>query len=78
MSTDVLLSKSYVQGVFDDYQKIVSQINEIIGQTGSKEKVIAKKSGLPESTFYRKKRNKSFNLDEMKQIAALIDGYNER
>jgi hypothetical protein len=51
----------------------VDNIDAIIKQTGYKEKFIAKKIGLSESTFYQKKRNKSFTHTEMQQIVAMMD-----
>jgi predicted transcriptional regulator len=73
MSTKVVLSKDYVKEIVDDYTEIVSHVNEIIGQTGYKGKVIAEKLGIPESSFYQKKRKKSFSLKEMQQIVELMD-----
>ncbi|MDR1886857.1 MAG: hypothetical protein LBQ70_02970 [Prevotellaceae bacterium] len=73
MSASVLLSKNYVNEVIGDYVEIVDNVDEIIKQTGYKGKFIAKKMGLPESTFYQKKRNRSFTHAEMQQIAALMD-----
>jgi predicted transcriptional regulator len=73
MSTNVLLSKTYISEILNDYQEIVLKIDEIIAQTGYQGKFIAQKLGLPESTFYQKKRRKSFTLDEMKQLVELMD-----
>jgi predicted transcriptional regulator len=73
MGASILLSKDYVNEVIGDYVEIVDNIDEIIKQTGYKGKFIAKKMGLPESTFYQKKRNRSFTHAEMQQIAALMD-----
>jgi predicted transcriptional regulator len=73
MDANILLSKSYVSEVVSDYQNVVCHVDEIIGQTGYKGKFIAKKLGLPASTFYQKKRRKSFSIKEMKQIVELMD-----
>jgi predicted transcriptional regulator len=73
MSTSILLSKDYINEVISDYQEIVSQVDEIIKQTGYKGKFIAEKMGLPESTFYQKKRQKSFTFEEIKQLVELMD-----
>jgi predicted transcriptional regulator len=69
----MLLSKYYVKEVVGDYSEIMSQINDILAQTGYKGKFIAKKLGIPESSFYQKKRKKSFSLKEMTQIVELMD-----
>jgi predicted transcriptional regulator len=73
MSTNVLLSKDYACDIVNNYSEIVNQVDEIIAQTGYKGKFIAKKLGLPESSFYQKKRKKTFNVQEMKQLIALMD-----
>jgi predicted transcriptional regulator len=73
----MLLSKCYVKEVVGDYSEIMSQINEILGQTGYKGKFIAKKLGIPESTFYQKKRRKTFSLKEMQQIVELMDDFED-
>ncbi|MDR2287432.1 MAG: hypothetical protein LBE04_08180 [Prevotellaceae bacterium] len=73
MRTKVLLLKCYVKEIVNDYTEIMSQVNEILGQTGYKGKFIAKKLGIPESSFYQKKRRKSFTLKEMTQIVELMN-----
>jgi predicted transcriptional regulator len=73
MNTDTLLSKDYVNEVIEDYGEIIHQVDKIIRQTGYKSSFIAKKLGLPESTFYLKKRNKTFTFIEMKRLVELMD-----
>jgi predicted transcriptional regulator len=73
MSTNVLLSKNYINEVISDYQEIVNQVDEIIKRTGYNGKFIAQKMGLSISTFYQKKRQKSFTFEEIKQLVELID-----
>jgi predicted transcriptional regulator len=73
MEINITVSKSYANEVVSDYKEIVDQIDSIIKQTGYKGKYIAKKLGLPESTFYQKKRNKSFTHEEMGQIISLLE-----
>jgi hypothetical protein len=53
-------------------KEIVMQIDEIHDRTGYKEKFITKKSGIPESTFYQK-RKQSFSVDEVEQTVSLIN-----
>jgi predicted transcriptional regulator len=73
MDVNISVSKSYANEIINDYMEIVGQVDSIIKQTGYKGKFIAKKMGLPESTFYQKKRKKSFTYKEMQQLIALMD-----
>jgi predicted transcriptional regulator len=73
MDTSILLSKDYINETVNNYQKILCQVDEIIEQTGYKGKLIAKKMGIPESTFYQKKRKKSFTIKEIKQLVELME-----
>jgi predicted transcriptional regulator len=73
MNVNSIVSKDYAKEIVSDYLKINNQVDSIIKQTGYKSKFIAKKLGLPESTFYQKKRNKSFTCTEVKQLVDLMD-----
>jgi predicted transcriptional regulator len=73
MNVNISVSKTYANEVINDYVEIVGQVDSIIKQTGYKGKFIAKKMGLPESTFYQKKRKKTFTYQEMRQLIALMD-----
>jgi predicted transcriptional regulator len=73
MDVNMTISKKYANEVVSDYEEIVEKVDVIIKQTGYKGKFIAKKLGLPESTFYQKKRKKAFNQMEMKQLISLMD-----
>jgi hypothetical protein len=73
MSVNISVSKSYANEIISDYVEIVGQVDSIIKQTGYKGNFIAKKMGLPTSTFYQKKRKKSFTYQEMQQLIALMD-----
>jgi predicted transcriptional regulator len=73
MNTNVLLSKTYVNEIVSDYREIVNNVDEIIAQTGYKGKFIAQKLGIPESSFYQKKRMKTFSLNEIERIVDLMD-----
>jgi hypothetical protein len=73
MNTNVLLSKTYVNKIVSDYREIVNNVDEIIAQTGYKGKLIAQKLGISESSFYQKKRMKTFSLNEIEKIVDLMD-----
>jgi predicted transcriptional regulator len=67
------VSKTYANKVVDSYGEIVKEVDTIIKQTGYKGEFIASKLGITESTYYQKKRNKSFTYQEMKQIVDLMN-----
>jgi predicted transcriptional regulator len=73
MSTNISISKTYASEVISDYAEIVEKVDAIIKQTGYKGKFIAKKLGLPESSFYQKKREKTFTVKEMQQLVNLMN-----
>jgi hypothetical protein len=73
MDTNIFLSKNYISEVVEDYGEVIRQVDTIIRQTGYKSSFIAKKLGLPESTFYLKKRKKTFTFAEMKRLVELMD-----
>jgi len=56
-----------------DYLKIEESIGDIIRSTGFKNQVIAQKLKLPISTFYQKKRTKTFTPREVIQIVRLLE-----
>lgn len=73
MDTNVLLSKTYASEAVEDYLEIVNNVNEIISRTGYNGRFIAEKLDISESSFYVKKRNKSFSVNEIKRIIELMD-----
>ncbi|MDR2026579.1 MAG: hypothetical protein LBQ01_03355 [Prevotellaceae bacterium] len=77
MNENLLLSKTYASEVVGDYSEILTQVDEIIEQTGYKRKFIAERMGIPVSTFYRKKRKKSFTVDEMQQLVDMMSDDDE-
>ena len=73
---DTLTSKIHkpvLQKIIGDYALITSNIGGIIKETGYKTNFIAKKLQLPRTTFYHKKRTKSFTLEEVTQIVGMLD-----
>jgi predicted transcriptional regulator len=65
--------KPVLQEVIEDYTQIVNNIGGIIKESGYKSNFIARKLRIPISTFYLKKRTKSFTLDEVTQIVGMLD-----
>jgi len=65
--------KPVLQNVISDYTLLVDNIGGIIRETGYKTNFIAKKLQLPKTTFYHKKRTKTFTLDEITQIVGMLD-----
>jgi predicted transcriptional regulator len=66
-------SKPVLMSVLNEYNGIVENIAMIIKESGVKAKYIAKRLDIPESTFYHKKRNKTFSFPEVKKIVELLD-----
>ena len=77
MDTNTLISKTYAKEVVCDYEEILGNVDSIIKQTGYKGRFIAKKLGLPESSFYQKKRKRAFTVKEMQQLVNLMDEEND-
>ena len=69
----VRMPKPYLLEVLNEYDEIENNIGEIIDASGYKSKFIAQKLKMPISTFYFKRRTKSFISKEIKQIVRLID-----
>ena len=60
-------SKSVLKG----YKNLQERIGEIISESGLKIGFIVEKSGLSPSTFYRKKKNLTFTVNEMTKIVEI-------
>jgi hypothetical protein len=73
MDTNTTLSKTYASEMLNGYINIVENVNDIIDMTGYKGKYIAKKMGIPATTFYQKRRRKSFTTNEIKLLIDLMD-----
>ena len=65
--------KPVLQEVIEDYSRIVDNLGGIIKESGYKSNFIAKKLRMPITTFYHKKRTKTFSLDEVTQIVDMLD-----
>jgi hypothetical protein len=67
------MPKPYLLEVMADYYEVEKNIGKIIESTGYKNEYIAKKLGMPISTYYIKKRNKSFAFKEVYKIVKMLD-----
>ena len=72
------ISKPYLLEVIDDYVEIERNVNRIIQTSGYKNTYIAQKLKLPTSTYYQKKKAKSFTPKELSQIVRMLDDDYER
>ena len=65
--------KPVLETVLDDYKTVVDNIDGIIKGTGYKMDFIARKMDMPISTFYMKKRTRTFTYNEVTQIVGMLD-----
>jgi len=66
--------KPYYFRVIQEYQKLETEISEIIENLGYSCQFFANKLKIPLSNFYYKRRTKSFTPNEMIQIINLLSG----
>ena len=67
------MPKPYLLEVLSDYSEVENNIGVIIQSSGYKNQYIAQKLNLPLSTFYVKKKAKSFTSKEVEQIVRMLD-----
>jgi predicted transcriptional regulator len=67
-----ILSKPILMSVLNEYGGIIENIELIIKESGVKARYIAKRLDIPESTFYHKKRNRSFSFPEVRKIVEML------
>ena len=67
------MPKPYLVDLLEEYIQVEKKIGDIIKSTGYKNDFIAKKLKLPISTYYTKKRTKSFTAKEVFQIVRMLD-----
>ena len=67
------MSKPYLLEVLNDYNEIEKNIPSIIRASGYRTRFIAEKLNLPISTFYFKRKTKTFTPKEVTQIVRMID-----
>jgi predicted XRE-type DNA-binding protein len=59
--------------IVSNYKKLVMNINTLIDVSGYRNDYIAKKLGIPASSFSVKKNRGSFSVDDMEKIMQVID-----
>jgi len=59
--------------IINKYENLVDNIGKLIEVSGYRNDYIAKKIGLTNVNFSAKKNRKSFSMEEIKQIVAIID-----
>jgi predicted transcriptional regulator len=64
------ISKDYAREVIKDYALIMESIPAIIKESGYKVGFISKRLNIPYSSFYAKRKQKSFTY---KEVAAIVD-----
>jgi hypothetical protein len=62
-----------IQEVVNQYEYIVMNIGKLIEVSGYRNDYIARKLGLTTVNFSAKKNRRTFTLEEVKKIAAIID-----
>lgn len=69
----VRMPKPYLLEVLNDYFDVEKNIDGIIQTSGYKNEYIAKRLKLPLSTYYVKKKSKSFTPKEVFQIVRMLN-----
>ncbi|TDE16855.1 hypothetical protein [Dyadobacter psychrotolerans] len=59
--------------IVNNYENLVDNIGKLIEVSGYRNDYIARKIGLTNVNFSAKKNRKSFSLEEIRQIVAIID-----
>ncbi len=59
--------------IVSNYKNLVMNINTLIDVSGYRNDYIAKKLGIPPSSFSVKKNRGSFSVDDMEKIMQVID-----
>lgn len=59
--------------IVSNYKNLVMNINTLIDVSGYRNDYIAKKLGIPPSTFSVKKNRGSFSVDDIEKIMQVID-----
>ncbi len=62
-----------VTEIVDNYENLVSNIGQLIEISGYRNDYVAKKLGLTKVNFSAKKNRRTFTLEEIRKIVAIID-----
>ena len=68
-----MMPKPYLLEVLQDYMEVENGIGDIIKSSGYRNQYIAQKLNLPLSTFYLKKKSKTFTTKEVAKIVRMLD-----
>ena len=71
------MPKPYLLEVLGDYLEVENNIGAIIESTGYKNEYIAKKLAMPISTYYTKRRTKSFTAKDVYKIVKMLEDTEE-
>ena len=66
-------AKPYLMEVLGDYLEVEKNIGAIIALTGYKNEYIAKKLNMPISTYYSKRRAKTFAAKDVFKIVEMLE-----
>jgi predicted transcriptional regulator len=67
------MPKPYLMEVLGDYLEVEKNIGAIIASTGYKNEHIAKKLNMPISTYYAKRRTKTFAAKDVFKIVKMLE-----
>lgn len=59
--------------VVRDFESLLNGLDEILEQSPLKMNFLIEKLEMTKSTFYNKKRNRTFTIDQLKGILELLD-----
>ena len=62
-----------ISDIVNNYEQLVMNIGQLIEVSGYRNDYIAKKLGLTNVNFSAKKNRRTFTVEEIKQIASIID-----
>ena len=62
-----------INDIVNNYERLVMNIGQLIEVSGYRNDYIAKKLGLTNVNFSAKKNRRTFTVEEIKQIASIID-----
>lgn len=61
--------------IISKYQKLIESIDQMISNTPVKKEYLADKLGVSRTTFYNKRRNRSFTLKEIEVLLMEMDKF---
>jgi predicted transcriptional regulator len=73
LSTTSTMAKPYLLEVLEDYLEIENNIGAIIKNTGYKHEFIAQKLNMPISTYYIRRRTKTFSAKDVFKIVKMLE-----